>query len=129
MIDLAGAIVMGAYAKHKIKKDYQRCGGTESLVVATTVLGMDDMRRGSKRLITLGGLYGITGALCDIARNEAARRRVPVYDDEIVFLPHKTSDNRHLAFELRGWFFLWSIPMDYETRDSYNQALSITKDG
>lgn len=128
MIDLAGAIAMGAYAKHKIKKDYQSGQGAESLMAATTVLGMGAMRRDGEGLIALGGLYGVNSALCDIERNAATRRRVPICDDDIIFPTHKKNDNWY-AWRLNcedGSAYGVS-PMDYETRDDYNHALSIAK--
>lgn len=129
MIDLAGALAMGAFAKHQIKKDYRRGQGAESVKAATMVYGMGAMRRGSEGLISLGGLHGVNSAIRDIEKSEAAaRRRVLVYDDGIDFPPYKTNDNRY-AWRLNcedGTPYGVS-PFDYETRDAYNQALSLVK--
>lgn len=131
MIDLAGALAMGAFAKHQIKKDYRRGQGAESVKAATMVYGMGAMRRGSEGLISLGGLYGVNSAIRDIEKSEAAaRRRVLVYDDGIDFPPYKTNDNRY-AWRLNcedGTPYGVS-PLDYETRDAYNRALSLAKGG
>lgn len=131
MIDLAGAIALGAFTKHQIKKDYQRGRGAESVKAATMVYGMGAMRRGSDGLIALGGLYGVNSAIRDIERSEAAaRRRIPVYDDGINFPPYKTNDNRY-AWRLNcedGSAYGVS-PENYETRDAYNRALSMAKGG
>lgn len=130
MIDLAGALAMGALTKHQIKRDYQRGQGEESIKAATMVYGMGAMRRGGDGLIALGGLYGINSAIRDIERSEAVRRRVLVYDDGIDFLPYKTNDNRY-AWRLNcedGSAYGVS-PLDYETRDAYNRALASAKGG
>ena len=131
MIDLAGALAMGAIAKHQIRKDYRRGQGAESVKAATMVYGMGAMRRGSEGLIPLGGLYGVNSAIRDIERSKAAaRRRVPIYNDEIDFPPYKTNDNRY-AWRLNcedGAPYGVS-PLDYETRDAYNRALSLVKGG
>lgn len=129
MVDLAGAFAMGAIAKHQIKKDYRRGQGAESVKAATMVYGMGAMRRGSEGLISLGGLYGVNSALRDIERSEAAARRcAQAYDDWIDFPPYKTNDNRY-AWRLNcedGSAYGVS-PLDYETRDAYNRALSLAK--
>ena len=70
MIDLAGALAMGAFAKHQIKKDFRRGQGAESVKAATMVYGMGAMRRGSEGLISLGGLYGVNSAIRDIEKGE-----------------------------------------------------------
>lgn len=130
MIDLAGALAMGAFAKHQIKKNYQRGRGAESVKAATMVYGMGAMRHGSEGLISLGGLYGVNSAIRDIERSEAARRRGPVYDDGIDFPPYKTNDNRY-AWRLNcedGSAYGIS-PLNYETRDAYNLALKAAKSG
>lgn len=131
MIDLAGALAMGAYTRHKIISDYKRGQGAESIRAASTVLGIGAMRRGSDGMLALGGLYGVNSAIRDIERSERqARLRRPVYDDGINFPPYKTNDNRY-AWRLNcedG--SAWGIsPLDYETRDAYNQALNAARGG
>lgn len=132
MLNLAGAIALGAATKHQIKKDYQRGYGAESVKAATMAYGIGAMRRGGDaRLIALGGLYGVNSAIRDIERSEAAaRRRLPVYDEGIDFPPYKTNDNRY-AWRLNcedGSAYGVS-PENYETRDAYNRALSMAKGG
>lgn len=130
MIDLAGALAMGAFTKHQIKKDYQRGYGEESVKAAMVVHGMGAMRRGGDGLIALGGLYGINSAIRDIERGEVARRRVPVYDDGIDFPPYKTNDNRYAWWlNCEDGSAYGVSPLDYETRDAYNLALQIAKGG
>lgn len=59
MIDLIGAVAMGAFAKHKIKRDYAKGEGDDSLKAAMMVYGMGAMRHGSEGLVSLGGLLGV----------------------------------------------------------------------
>ncbi len=129
MIDIAGAIAMGAYTKHKIKSDYRKGYGEESVKAATMVYGMGAMRRGSAGTLALGGLYGINSAIRDIERSEQqARRRALTYDDGIDFQPYKTNDNRY-AWRLNcedGSPYGVSL-YDYETRDAYKAALKNAK--
>ena len=129
MIDLAGAIALGAFTKHQIKKDYQRGRGPEAVKAATMVYGTGAMRRGSKGVIALGGLYGVNSAIRDIEKGQAtAKRRTPAYDDKINFSPYKNNDNRY-AWRLNcedGSAYGVS-PENYETRDAYNRALSKAK--
>ena len=130
MIDLAGAIALGAFTKHQIKKDYQRGRGPEAVKAATMVYGTGAMRRGSKGVIALGGLYGVNSAIRDIEKGQAtAKRRTPAYDDKINFSPYKNNDNRY-AWRLNcedGSAYGVS-PENYETRDAYNRALSKAKE-
>ena len=130
MIDLAGALALGVYTNHKIKSDYRKGQGAESVRAATMVYGMQSMRRGTAGTLGLGGLLGVNSAIRGIERSEAARRRVPVYDDEIDFPPYKTNDNRY-AWRLNcedGSAYGVS-PLNYETRDAYNLALKAAKGG
>lgn len=129
MIDLAGALAMGAFAKHQIKKDYRRSQGTESAKVATMVYGMGVMRRGSEGMISLGGLYGVNSAIRDIEKSEdAARRRIQAYDDGADFPPYKTNDNRYAwRLNCEDGLPYGVSPLDYETREAYNRALSLAK--
>lgn len=130
MIDLAGAAAMGAFAKHKIKRDYAKGQGKESIEAAMMVYGMGAFRRGSAGLMSLGGLYGVNSAIKDIERSEQARRlRTPVYDDGIDLSFYKTNDNRYawrLNCEDGSDFGVY--PENYETRDEYNEALREAKE-
>lgn len=134
MIDIAGAVAMGAFVKHKIKQDYKKGHGEESIRAATIVYGHGAMRRGSAGRIALGGLYGIDSAIRDIERNEKqerlqqARRCVPVYDSGIAFPPYKTNDNRYAwRLNCEDGSMYGVFPQNYETRDAYNRALEMAK--
>lgn len=131
MIDLAGAFAMGAVAKHKIKKDYQKGEGEESALAATMVLGLGSLRSGGDGLMALGGLYGVNSAIRDIERSEKAKlRRKLESDDDTNFPSYKTNNNRY-AWRLNcedG--SAWGVsPYAYETRDAYNEALQHAKGG
>lgn len=130
MIDLAGAAAMGAFAKHKLKRDFAKGEGKESLQAAMMVYGMGAMRRGSAGLMSLGGLYGVNSAIKDIERAEQARRlRPPAYDDGIDLSFYKTNDNRYawrLNCEDGSDYAVY--PEDYETREEYNEALREAKE-
>ena len=131
LIDIAGAITLGAITKHKIKSDYRKGCGEESIKAAMMVHGMGAMRRGGEGLISLGGIYGVNSAIRDIERSETrARLQRPVYDDGIDFPPYKTNDNRY-AWRLNCEDGTeWGVyPEDYETRDAYNQALDDARGG
>ena len=131
MIDIAGAIAMGAYTKHKIKSDYHKGYGEESIKAATMVYGMGAMRRGGSGTIALGGLYGVSSAIRDIERSEQQRLiQRHSYDDGINFPPYKTNNNQY-AWRLNcedGSAYGIS-PEDYETRDAYNHALKLARSG
>lgn len=126
MLDIAGAVAYGAYARHVIKKEYQQGRGDESVKSATAFLAMAALRGGSGGTIAKGGLIGINSAVRDIERSRAAaRRRVSAYSDGIDATQYKTNDNRY-AWRLNcedGSSYGIS-PQDYETRDAYNRALS-----
>ncbi len=85
MIDLAGAAAMGAFTKHKIKRDYAKGQSQDSIEAAMMVYGMGAFRRGSAGLMSLGGLYGVNSAIKDIERSEQARRlRTPSMTMELI---------------------------------------------
>ena len=46
-LDIADAVTLGLYAKHKIKKDFENGHGDESIKAAAMVFGMGSMRKGS----------------------------------------------------------------------------------
>ena len=125
MIDLAGALAMGTYVKHKVKQDYRRGQGADSIKAATMVYGAGSFRKGTAGTIALGGLLGLNSAIRDIEREGTRpRQRLSAYDDGIDVTPYKTNDNRY-AWRLNcedGSAYGLS-PMDFETRDAYNLAL------
>lgn len=133
MIDIAGAAALGAYAKHKIKKDYQKGEGPESLAAATMVFGSQAMRRGPAGTLGLGGLLGVNSALKDIERQERnaqARLHIASYEAGTDPYSYKPNDNRYawrLNCEDGSEYGIY--PEDYETRDEYHAAIHREKYG
>ena len=129
MIDLAGAAVMGAVAKHKLKSDYKRGQGRESVRAAQIVFGVGSLRRGSTGLMSLGGLLGVNSAIKDIEKSERARKVVTqVYDDGIDLSIYKVNDNRYawrLNYEDGSEYGVY--PENFESRDEYIAALREAK--
>lgn len=132
MLDLAGALTLGLYTKHKIKKDFANGEGEESAKAASMVFGLGSMSRGSRGIINLGGLIGLNSALKDIERRQQNISFIP--DEPFI---DKVSDNRVIP-QKKLKKNLWreycedgSIhginPMDYETADEYSDALATAK--
>lgn len=132
MLDLAGALTLGLYTKHKIKKDFEKGEGIESAKAAGMVFGIGSMRSGSRGIINLGGLLGLNSALKDIEKKENARyiSSSPSYVNKVMDTPKETPP------KVRK--YLWRshcedgspygiIPYDYETADEYNDALDEAK--
>ncbi len=129
MIDLAGAAVMGAVAKHKLKSDYKRGQGRESVRAAQIVFGVGSLRRGSTGLMSLGGLLGVNSAIKDIEKSERARKVLThVYDEGIDLSNYKVNDNRYawrLNCEDGSGYGVY--PESFESRDEYITALREAK--
>lgn len=128
MLDIAGALTLGLYTKHKIKKDFENGEGEESAKAAGMVFGMGSMRGGSRGIINLGGLIGLNSALKDIERKQNAQYNAsnPPFVDKVMDEP------KAKAAQIRK--YLWRDhcedcspyginPNDYETADEYNDAL------
>ena len=139
MIDIAGAAALGAITKHQIKRDYKNGRGEEAIKSASTVYGINAMRRGTAGRLALGGLYGVNSAIRDIEREEERKRqqaiqsyqvniRQNVPDYGISAPSYKTNNNRY-AWRLNcedGSAYGIS-PGDYETREAYNNAIRKAK--
>lgn len=125
MIDLAGAAAMGAFAKHKLKRDYAKGQGEESAKAAMMVYGMGSLRRGSEGLISLGGLHGISSALKDIKKGGQERgTHTPVFED----WTYKAHDNRYAwRLNCQDGREYGIDPEDYETREEYHKAIQNAK--
>ena len=129
LVDLAGAATLGAYVKHKIKKDYARGEGEESAKAASIVFGTGSLRRGSSGLINLGGLIGLNSALKEIDKNQ---REAPFRTIESPFVDKVSDTSLKTTKPLRK--NLWREhcedgtaynidPMDYNSADEYEEAL------
>ena len=126
IVDLAGAAIMGAYAKNRIKRDFAKGEGSESLAAATAVFGTGAMRRGSAGIINLGGLYGVNSALRDIEKDQSVsncRNKEPKYGD--AEYDYSTPNDNHYAWRLNcaDGSEYGIMPEDYETRGEYNEAI------
>lgn len=132
MLDLAGALTLGLYTKHKIKKDFEKGEGEESAKAAGMVFGIGSMRGGSRGIINLGGLIGLNSALKDIERKQNAQciPSNPPFVDKVLDAP--------IAKAPQVKKYLWRNhcedgspyginPSDYETADEYNDALADAK--
>lgn len=128
MLDIAGALTLGAIAKRKVKKDYAKGEGPDSVAAARAVFGAGSLRRGSAGIMNLGGLYGVESALRDLEkehRSSGQRRDGTSLDDDFGFTPYSTNNNRY-AWRLNcadGRKF-GIDPKDYETREEYNAAIN-----
>ncbi len=133
IVNLLGAAAMGVYARHKVKSDYKKGYGDESIKAATTVFGLGAMRGGTVGKMGLGGLWGTTSAIHSIEREEeaaaAARRRpIPNSNDRIDIQFYGSNDNRYawrLNCEDGSAYGL--DPENFETRNDYNAALKAVK--
>lgn len=132
-IDLAGAVTLGAYVKHKVKKDYSRGEGEASAKAAASVLGVGALRRGSSGLISLGGLIGLNSALKDIdnAQNKTHFRPIEApFVDKVSDTPLGTMKplRKNLWREYCEDGSKYGInPMDYDSADEYEEALNKAK--
>ena len=130
VIDLIGAAAMGVFTKQKIKRDYAKGRGEDSLKAATMVYGMGAMRHGSEGLIALGGLLGVNSAIKDIERTEQRQKPcVPGHEDWDELRPYIANDNQY-AWRLNcvNGSEYGIYPEDYETREEYNIAIRIARD-
>ena len=127
LLDIAGALTLGLYAKHKIKKDFEKGIGEESANAAGIVFGIGSMRKGSSGIISLGGLIGLNSALRDIEKNKITPSP---FVDNVSDIPITTNP------KVRK--YLWRYycedgteyninPTDYETADEYADALANAK--
>ena len=132
-LDLAGAVALGVYAKHKLKKDYARGEGEESAKAASIVFGMGAMRHGSAGIVNLGGLIGINSAIKDINRAEALAKTNPEaqYSSHNQASTRKSEANPVTKYTWRQYCEDGSpygiSPNDYQTADDYDEALQAAK--
>lgn len=131
LLDIAGAVTLGAYVKHKVKKDYKNGCGEESAKAAAAVFGVGSLHRGSRGRINLGGLIGLNSALEEIERQEAS-----MISHRSQYQTSSTErDSPHGHPAKPG---IWRehcedgspyglSPIDYETADDYYDALNRAK--
>ena len=131
IVDLAGAVTMGLYARHKIKKDFEKGQGEESAKAGSMVLGYGAMRGGSRGLISLGGLIGLNSGLKSIERQQQAPQIYePPFIDKVSDAPKATSKKiRQNMWRERcedGSAYGLS-PYDFSSADDYEDALNKAK--
>ena len=133
LIDLAGAVTLGAYVKHKVKKDYSRGEGEASAKAAASVLDVGALRRGSSGLISLGGLIGLNSALKDIDDSQNGTHFRPteaLFVDKVSDTPSETTKplRKNMWREYCEDGSKYGIdPMDYDSADEYEEALNEVK--
>lgn len=133
IVDLAGAVTMGLYARHKIKKDFEKGQGEESAKAGSMVLGYGAMRGGSRGLISLGGLIGLNSGLKSIE----GQQQVPqVYDeppfiDKVSDVPKSTSKKARQNMwreQCEDGSAYGLSPYNFRSADDYEDALKQAKD-
>lgn len=134
MLDLAAALTLGLYTKHKIKKDFEKGEGEESAKAAGMVFGLGAMRGGSRGIMNLGGLIGLNSALKDIDRKQQSKYipSEPPYVDKVLDAPKtvKPHINKHLWRRHCEDGSAYGIdPQNYDTADAYYDALNEAKQG
>lgn len=129
LIDLAAAATLGAYVRHKVKKDYAQGKGEESAKAAALVFGAGSLRRGSSGVMNLGGLIGLNSALKDISReqeNASFRTTETPFVDKVSYSPTKTVKplRKNIWREHCEDGSAYNIdPINYNTADEYEEAL------
>lgn len=130
LLDLAGAVTLGLYAKNKIKRDFEKGAGEESLAAGTAVFGRGAMRRGSQGIINLGGLIGLNLGLKSIERKQVSNYQyVQVKSKKSNYLDEpkeRTSINIWKTTCEDGSSF-GLCPDDYSSADDYQDALNNAK--
>lgn len=76
MINLAGAVAMGAYTRRKIKQAYEKGEGDAAIAAAMMIHGAKTIKHGNDSMIALGGLYGLNSALKDVGKTGACRQPI-----------------------------------------------------
>lgn len=128
MLDLAGALTLGLYTKHKIKKDFAKGEGEESAKAAGMVFGLGSMRSGSRGIINLGGLIGLNSALKEIEKQQNVQH--PPFLNKILDArvePTPPIKKYMWRNHCEDGSIYGINPRDYETADEYNDALENAK--
>lgn len=131
LVDIAVGAALGAVVKHKVKKDFERGKGPESLHAARVVFGMGSFRRGGAGLVHLGGLLGAESAAKDIQNKKGSH----CYKSSTV---DKAQKQTREVPQRQVRKSLWRAycedgadygvdPCDYETADDYQEALNRAK--
>ena len=132
MIDLAGAIALGAYTKHSIKKAYEEGHGEEA-AAATAVYGIGGMHKKGNHLMEIAGLHAVRSAVHEAERKKiknASTGKHSVYSVDTESYYYEKHNNNRYAWRLNceNGSQYGIHPDKYETRDEYNAALSKAKE-
>mgnify|MGYP003295015653 CR=1 FL=1 len=131
IVDLAGAVTMGLYARHKIKKDFEKGQGEESAKAGSMVLGYGAMRGGSRGLISLGGLIGLNSGLKSIERQQQTPQIYePPFIDKVSDVPKATSKKAQSNMwreRCEDGSAYGLSPCDFSSADDYEDALNKAK--
>lgn len=134
MIDIMGAVAIGAYTRHKIKEDFKSGHGEESIKAATMVYGAGALRNGSQGIVSLGGLIGVKKGIDDIDRMQRnCNARYPSTDYPSVMPDDEILGKCSIAEEPKK-DNIWREhcedgsqyginPEDFNSADAYEQAL------
>ncbi len=129
MIDIAGAITMGLFARSKIKRDFEKGEGEESARAAAMVFGLGSMHKGSRGIMNLGGLIGLNSGLKSIAKKHTQYIAEPKYINKISEPPKKqTPVRKNMWREYCEDGTPYGIdPNDFSSADEYADALNNAK--
>lgn len=134
LIDILGAVALGAYTRHRVKEDYKSGQGEESIKAAALVYGAGALRSGSQGLINLGGLLGVLKGIDDIKRMQdthivpSATTNQPAFDSgegtNCQFPNEKKRPEKNLWRTYCEDGGLYGVnPEDFSSADDYAQAL------
>lgn len=130
-LDIAGAATLGAYVKHKVKKDFENGCGEESAKAAAAVFGFGSMKRGSQGIINLGGLMGLNSALKDIEKRSAStyEQEYPPYVSPIEKTPAISHPVRAGIWrdQCEDGSAYGVYPEQFDSADDYEDALEEAK--
>ena len=131
IVDLAGGVTMGLYARHKINKDFEKGQGEESAKAGLMVLGYGAMRGGSRGLISLGGLIGLNSGLKSIERQQQVSQVYePPFIDKVSDVTKVTSKKVRQNMwreQCEDGSAYGLSPYDFSSADDYEEALNRAK--
>lgn len=127
LIDLAGGIAMNAIASNMEEKHHYRKSGVPNPYRVTAFGFATGRINKTEDIIRLGGLMGAMGSFDDDPYEVPRRRRL---SDNTITQAHNDNNRNKYAWRLNcedGTPYGLS-PMDYETREEYNAALTVSRD-
>ena len=129
LVDIAGAITMGLFARSKIKRDYEKGEGEESAMAARMVFGLGSLRGGSRGIMSLGGLIGLNSGIKSINKKQAQAMAEPKFVDRVSDIPKTPAPIRkNLWREHCEDGSKYGInPNNYFSADEYEDALNEAK--